>query len=108
MHSALAVSIALLVRNRLSARRLLYPPLISAVWERPPPTIDVRLVYHALNRGNNREDVFGDDGDSPSWKPSPRPSAAIHRGCFEPRVQCMSFQCFNAFPPNAIECVELG
>jgi putative transposase len=30
---------------------------------RPLRTIDDRLVYHALNRGNNRADVFGDDAD---------------------------------------------
>ena len=30
---------------------------------RPPRTIDDGLVYHALNRGNNRADVFGDDAD---------------------------------------------
>ena len=48
------------------SRRLLYSPLTSGVRERLPPTIDVGLVYHALNRGNNREDVFGDDGESPS------------------------------------------
>ncbi len=30
---------------------------------RLPRTIDDGLVYHALNRGNNRADVFGDDDD---------------------------------------------
>jgi REP element-mobilizing transposase RayT len=30
---------------------------------RPPRTIDDGLVYHALNRGNNRADVLGDDAD---------------------------------------------
>jgi putative transposase len=30
---------------------------------RLPRTIDDGLVYHALNRGNNRADVFGDDAD---------------------------------------------
>ena len=30
---------------------------------RLPRTIDDGLVYHALNRGNNRGDVFGDDAD---------------------------------------------
>ncbi len=29
---------------------------------RPRPTED-DLVFHALNRGNNRADVFADDGD---------------------------------------------
>jgi hypothetical protein len=30
---------------------------------RLPRTIDDGLVDHALNRGNNRSDVFGDDAD---------------------------------------------
>ena len=30
---------------------------------RLPRTIDDGLVYHALNRGNNHADVFGDDVD---------------------------------------------
>ena len=30
---------------------------------RLPRTIDDGLVYHAINRGNNRADVFGDDAD---------------------------------------------
>ena len=30
---------------------------------RLPRTIDDGLVYHAVNRGNNRADVFGDDAD---------------------------------------------
>jgi putative transposase len=30
---------------------------------RLPRTIDDGLVYHALNRGNNRADVYGDDAD---------------------------------------------
>jgi putative transposase len=30
---------------------------------RLPRTIDDGLVYHVLNRGNNRADVFGDDAD---------------------------------------------
>jgi putative transposase len=30
---------------------------------RLPRTIDDGLIYHALNRGNNRADVFGDDAD---------------------------------------------
>jgi hypothetical protein len=30
---------------------------------RLPGAIDDGLVYHALNRGNNRADVYGDDAD---------------------------------------------
>jgi REP element-mobilizing transposase RayT len=30
---------------------------------RLPRTTDEGLVYHALNRGNNRADVFTDDAD---------------------------------------------
>ncbi len=30
---------------------------------RLPRAIDDDLVYHALNRGNNRADVFSDDAD---------------------------------------------
>ena len=29
----------------------------------PPPDPDISLTFHALNRGNNRQDVFLDDGD---------------------------------------------
>ena len=30
---------------------------------RLPRAVDDGLIYHALNRGNNRDDVFTDDGD---------------------------------------------
>jgi hypothetical protein len=33
---------------------------------RLPRAVD-GLIYHALNRGNNRDDVFTDDGDREAW-----------------------------------------
>ena len=39
-----------------------YPFVILRAMGRLPRAIDDGLVYHALNRGNNRADVFGDDG----------------------------------------------
>jgi putative transposase len=34
---------------------------------RLPRAIDDGLVYHALNRGNNRQEIFSDDGDRQSF-----------------------------------------
>src|SRR5438552_2356843 len=40
------------------------PPLARlGTMARLPRTIDDGLVYHALNRGNNRGEVFADDAD---------------------------------------------
>ncbi len=41
-----------------------YPPIVTLrVMGRLPRAIDNGLIYHALNRGNKRADVFGDDAD---------------------------------------------
>jgi putative transposase len=43
---------------------------------RLPRAIDDGLIYHALNRGNNRADVFADDGDYEAFLESLRSTRA--------------------------------
>ena len=60
---------------------------------RPNPATDDGLIYHAMNRGNNRADVFDDDGDREAFLESLR--VAMTRYPFAPFGCCLMS---NHFP----------
>ncbi len=58
------------------------PIVILRVMGRRPRTVDDGLIYHAINRGNNRADVFGDDsGRVPFLEGSRQDQATLTPGC---------------------------
>ena len=57
---------------------------------RPLRPIEDRLVYHVINRGNNRAPVFHDDGDYEAFLKAigdlkPRRPFELHGYCLMPR-----------------------
>src|SRR5262249_60393570 len=60
---------------------------------RLPRAIDDGLVYHALNRGNNRAEVFADDGDHEAFLESLR--VAKERYPFELFGYCLMSDHFH-------------